>query len=116
MTTPISPPNSSAKKRIQTAEYAEYAEKWNTFAYFAYSAVLSPFYFDDVFESLGFCAVLSGAAAVRRGFRLQFILYGNRAFVHFPFVAFWIESRPRKSHKSLAGFSFPARMYNQKHV
>jgi hypothetical protein len=26
-------------------------KKWNTFAYFAYFAVLSPFYFDDVFES-----------------------------------------------------------------
>ena len=63
-------PKSSPKKRIQTAEYAEYeyAEKWNTFAYFAYSAVLSPFYFGDVFESSGFCAALSGAAAVRRGF------------------------------------------------
>jgi len=60
-------PKSSPKKRIQTAEYG-YAEKWNDFAYFAYSAVLSPFYFDDVFESSGFCAVLSGAAAVRRGF------------------------------------------------
>src|SRR5437773_12214394 len=61
-------PISSPKKKIQTAKYAEYAKKWNTSAYFAYSAVLSPFYFGDVFESSAFCAVLSGAAAVRRGF------------------------------------------------
>src|SRR6266851_9823544 len=59
---------SSPKKRIQTAKYAEYAEKWNTPAYFVYSAVLSPFYFGDVFESSAFCASLSGPATVRRGF------------------------------------------------
>src|SRR6266567_2175857 len=61
-------PKSSPKKRIQTAKYAEYAEKWNTSAYFAYSAVLSPFYFGDVFESSTFCANLSGVAVLRRGF------------------------------------------------
>ncbi len=61
-------PKSSPKKRIQTAKYAEYAEKWNAFAYFVYSAVLTAFYFGDVFESPTFCAVLSGVAAVRRGF------------------------------------------------
>src|SRR6266702_7761537 len=44
-------PKSSPKKRIQTAKYAEYAEKWNAFAYFVYSAVLTAFYFGDVFES-----------------------------------------------------------------
>src|SRR6266700_784104 len=53
-------------------ELAEYAEKWNTSAYFAYSAVLSPFYFGDVFESSAFCAVLSGPAAVRRGSKAPF--------------------------------------------
>ncbi len=47
-------PKSLLKKRIQTAEHAEYAEKWNTLAYFVYSAVLSPFYFGDVFESPAF--------------------------------------------------------------
>ncbi len=52
-------PKSSPKKRIQTAEYTEYAEKWNTSAYFAYSAVLSPFYFGDVFESSAYCALFS---------------------------------------------------------
>src|SRR6266704_7049246 len=68
-------PKSSPKKRIQTAKYAEYAEKWNTSAYFAYSAVLSPFYFGDVFAPKAFvatfCAVLSGAAALRRGFGIK---------------------------------------------
>jgi len=62
---------SSPKKRIQTAKYAEYAEKWNTSAYFVYSAVLSPFYFGDVFESSAFCAILSGPAAVPLGWRIS---------------------------------------------
>src|SRR6266700_6935688 len=53
-------PKSSPKKRIQTAEYAEYAEKWNTSACFAYSAVLSPFYFGDVFESSAFAPSCQG--------------------------------------------------------
>src|SRR6266567_1309056 len=66
--TKVLTPKSSPKKRIQTAEYAEYAEKCNTSAYFAYSAVLSPFYFGDVFESSTFCANLSGVAVLRRGF------------------------------------------------
>jgi len=56
------------KNNIQNAEQAEYAEKCNTFAYFAHFAVLSPFYFGDVFESSAFCAFLSGAAAVGREF------------------------------------------------
>src|SRR6266702_1708482 len=59
------------KKRIQTAKYAEYAEKWNTSAYFVYSAVLSPFYFGDVFESGAFCATLSEPAAVPLGWRIS---------------------------------------------
>jgi len=44
-------PKSARKKKIQNAEQAEYVENWNTSAYFAYFAVLSPFYFGDVFES-----------------------------------------------------------------
>src|SRR6266568_2577486 len=74
-----SAPKSSPKKRIQTAKYAEYAEKRNTSAYFAYSAVLSPFYFGDVFESSKFCAVLSGSAGLRRGFAWRCSQFSARA-------------------------------------